>query len=176
MQSGEILIPGKGERITCIRSGLDGGPFIFDFELDPGVKGPPMHTHEEHNETFEILQGELMIKVVGQVHHCKAGDRLTLTPNDPHTFWNPSKTEKLCCRVEHGGRFERAIVQPDLARLALFIHTVDGGSIRVHNAVLRLLMRWIARVARLAGVKPVLTDPFSGGACGSAPGRGAAAA
>lgn len=155
MRSGETLIPGKGETITCIRSGLDGGPFVFDFELDPVVKGPPIHTHEEHNETFEILQGELMIKVIGRIHHCKAGDRLTLTPNDPHTFWNPSKTARVSCRVEHGGRFERAIIQPDLARVALFIHTVDAGSIRVHNPVLRLLMRCFAAVAGMAGKKPV---------------------
>lgn len=176
MRNGETLIPGKGERITCIQSGVNGGPFIFEFELEPGVKGPPMHTHEEGNETFEVLEGEIEIRVGRRVHRCRAGDRLTLTPDDPHTFRNPSGSHNVRCRVEHGGRFERAIVQRGLPQLAVYIHRVDAGSIRVHNPVLRVMMRWIAAVAALAGVKPVLTDPLSGGAGGSARGRGAAAA
>ncbi len=164
MRSGEVLLPGKGERITCIRSGLDGGPFLFDFELDPGVKDPPMHTHEAAEKIFEILEGEMMIRVGSEVHHCKVGDRLTLTPNDPHTFWNPSKTQKVRCRVQHGGRFERAIVQPDLPRLALFIHTVDAGSIRVHNPAFKVLMKVIAGVSGAMGMKPIPTEALSGGA------------
>lgn len=155
MRNGETLYPGKGERITCIRSGLDGGPFIFEFELEPGVKGPPMHTHENHTETFEVLDGEIVIRVKDRNHHCRPGDRLTLTPDDPHTFWNPSTTHNVRCRVEHGGRFERAIMQPDFPKLCLFLHTVDAGAIRVHNPILRTLMSVIARIAGLTGMRPV---------------------
>lgn len=53
------------------------------------------------------------------------------------------------CRVEHGGRFERAIIQPDLVRLAMFINDIDPGWIRVHNAGLRLLMCVLAKIDAL---------------------------
>ena len=149
MREGQTIFPGKGERITCIRSGADGGPFIFDFELDPGIKGPPMHTHEQHDEIINVLDGEFGLQIGSLRRTCRAGESIHLTPADPHTFWNASSTSIVRCRVEHGGRFERAIIQPDLVRLSMFINGVDPGSIRVHHAGLRLLMSILAKIGTL---------------------------
>jgi mannose-6-phosphate isomerase-like protein (cupin superfamily) len=149
MHRGQTISPGKGERITCIQSGIDGSPFIFDFELDPGIKGPPLHTHEEHDERITVLSGEFGLQIGDTRRVCRAGESVLLKPQDPHTFWNASSTSIVRCRVEHGGRFERAIIQPDLVRLAMFINDVDPGAIRVHNAALRLLMSVLAKIGAL---------------------------
>lgn len=117
MREGEVARPQPGEKVTCIRSGLGGGPFIFDVELAPGTGGPPTHTHDEGDEIVEVLEGEVVFRVNGEEKLLRAGDSLTLTPKDAHTFWNPSKTDRVVARVTHGPRFERLIVQPGLTAL-----------------------------------------------------------
>ncbi len=149
MREGQTMSPNKGERITCIRSGLDGGPFIFEFELDPGVTGPPMHSHEGHDERISVLAGEFGLQIGNTRRVCRAGESVLLTPADVHTFWNASPTSTVRCRVEHGGRFERAIAQPDLLRLSMYVSRVDPGAVRVHNRGLRMLMSVLARIGSL---------------------------
>src|SRR4051812_10081575 len=125
MRAGEIARPSPGEKVTCIRSGQSGGPFIFDFELAPGAKGPPTHVHDEGDETIEIFEGEITFRVNGRDRLLRAGESLTLTPKDQHTFWNPSKTATLRARVTHGARFERVIAQPGLTSLLMYSCYVD---------------------------------------------------
>jgi|GEM_PF-2154241 len=149
MREGETISPNKGERITCIRSGLDGGPFIFEFELDTGTTGPPLHSHEGQDERISVIAGEFGLQIGGTRRVLRAGESVNLTPDDPHTFWNASSTSIVRCRAEHGGRFERAIAQPDLLRLSIYISRVDPGSVRIHNAGLRLLMLILARIGTL---------------------------
>ena len=66
MREGEVLQPSPGETITCIRSGLSGGPFIFDLELAPGAGRPPTHTHDEGDEHIEVRVGEIVFRVNGK--------------------------------------------------------------------------------------------------------------
>ncbi len=157
MREGEVVRVSDGERVTCIRSGQEGGPFVFEFELAPGAGGPPIHTHDEGNETIELLEGALSVRVHGRDRVLRAGDRLTLTPDDPHTFRNASKTERVRARVTHGARFERLVVQPGFLATIVYLVDVDPGASRVRNPWLRRLMPLIARFARLRGVRPVGT-------------------
>lgn len=156
MREGEVARPAPGETITCIRSGQDGGPFIFDLELGPGRKGPPMHSHDEGDEIIEVTSGTIVFRVGNKREELGPGDSLTLTPEQPHTFWNPSKTEPVTCRVTHGPRFERAIAQPDLTSLAMYLVHVDPGASRAASPMARAVLRVIASVGRLRGKKPVL--------------------
>ena len=153
MHKSQTISPGKGERITCIQSGIDGSPFTFDFEPDPGIKGPPMHTHEEHDEQITVLSGEFGLQIGNTRRICRAGESVRLKPEDPHTLWNASASTPVRCRVEHGRRFEHAIIQPDLMRLAMYINQVDPGSIRVHGAAPRLFLSMLARLGALFRLK-----------------------
>ncbi len=138
MKEGQVSHPERGHTITCLRSGRDGGPFVFEMELAPGASGPPVHTHDEGDETVEVLSGEIAFRVSGVEQVLRRGETLTLTPRDPHTFWNPSKTDPVRCKVTHGGRFERAIEQPSFPALAVYLSFVDPGASRVHSPVLAL--------------------------------------
>jgi mannose-6-phosphate isomerase-like protein (cupin superfamily) len=155
MREGEVVRPSPKETVTCIRSGQSGGPFVFDLELAAGAKGPPTHTHDEGDEIIEVLEGEVVFRVDGQDKLLRAGDSLTLTPTDAHTFWNPSKTASVRARVTHGPRFERFIVQPDLTSMLMYLCYVDPGASRATNPVMKMAMRVIARVGRLRGVRLV---------------------
>ncbi len=159
MHEGEIARPSPGETITCIRSGQSGGPFIFDLELAPGSGRPPTHTHDEGDELIEVLEGEIVFRVHGEDKLLRAGDSLTLTPADPHTFWNPSKTERLRARVTHGARFERLIVQPGVTQILMYLTYVDAGASRATSPLLQLVARVIAWIGRLRGVQMVGVGP-----------------
>lgn len=155
MHEGEIARPSPGETITCIRSGQTGGPFIFDLELAPGAGRPPTHTHDEGDEIIEVLAGEMVFRVNGAERVLRAGEKLTLTPADAHTFWNPSKTASSSARVVHGARFERLIAQPGLLALVMYLTYVDPGASRASHPGMRFLTRLIAWVGKLRGAKPV---------------------
>jgi hypothetical protein len=155
MREGEVVHPGPGETIACIRSGLSGGPFIFELELAPGTGGPPTHTHDEGDEIIEMLEGEMIFRVNGERVQLRPGDSITLTPRDAHTFWNPSKTQSARARVTHGARFERLIVQPDMTSMLVYLAYVDPGASRATNPMMRLMARIIAALGRLRGIHPV---------------------
>jgi mannose-6-phosphate isomerase-like protein (cupin superfamily) len=145
--------PSPGEKVTCIRSGQSGGPFIFDLELAPGTGGPPTHTHDEGNELIEVLEGEMMFRVNGEKKLLRAGDSLMLTPSDAHTFWNPSKQDCVVARVTHGARFERAIAQPSLTAVLMYLCYVDPGASRAVHPLVNLMVRVVAWFGRLRGVR-----------------------
>jgi hypothetical protein len=159
MREGEVARPSPRETITCIRSGQFGGPFIFDLELAPGAGGPPTHTHDEGDELIEVLEGEIMFRVAGKNRRLGAGDALTLTPNDPHTFWNPSKTARARARVTHGARFERAIAQPSLTSLLMYLVYVDPGASRATSPMVKLVARLVAWIGRRRGVQMIGVAP-----------------
>lgn len=153
MREGETIRPSPGERITCIESSSGGGRFVFELELAPGVGGPPIHTHDEGDETIEVLEGEIDFKVHGKWRRLGPGDSLTLTPSDPHTFRNPSREHPVRCNVIHGARFEKLMAQPDLSRLAIYLTDVDPGASRTSSAFMRLVLRVMSAFAKLRGLR-----------------------
>lgn len=155
MREGEIAHPSPGETITCIRSAQSGGPFIFEVALAPGTGGPPTHTHDEGDELIEVLEGEVVFRVNGRKTLLRAGDSLTLTPADAHTFWNPSRTARVRARVTHGARFERAIAQPSLTALLMYLTYVDPGASRATHPMMKVMARVVAWIGRVRGVQPI---------------------
>lgn len=155
MREGETARPGPNETVTCIRSGQSGGPFIFDLELAPGAGGPPTHTHDEGDELVEVIEGEIVFRVNGEKRLLRTGDSLTLTPKDAHTFWNPSKTNRVRARITHGVRFERLIVQPGITEILMYLTYVDPGASRATNPLVVLAARVIAWFGRMRGVRMV---------------------
>ncbi len=153
MNPGETFHPRPGETFTCVRSGADGGPFVFEMELGPRGVGPPMHTHDDVDEVIEVLSGSIEFQLRDGWRRLKPGESLTLTPSDPHTFRNPSQSEPVRCRVTHGNRFERAI-QPDLTRTAMYLMDVDPGASRMASPMVRAVLWLVARIGRLRGISP----------------------
>ena len=143
--------PGPGERVTCLRSGLGGGSFIFEFEVAPNGKGPPRHTHDEGDEIIAVTRGVLEVEVNGQWRRLGPGEAVTLRPSDVHTFRNGSKDAPVVCEVVHGSRFERAIVQRSFLDICYYLAYVDPGVTRMRSLAVRALMRAMAFIAKLAG-------------------------
>jgi quercetin dioxygenase-like cupin family protein len=152
MIEGQTVRPGPGERLTCLRSGEDGGDFVFEFEVAPGSRGPERHSHDEGDETIEVKSGTLEVEVNGEWTRLGPRQSVTLRPGDVHTFRNASRDEPVICIGTAGPRFERLIEITNVLEACYYMTYVDPGASRIHDRWLLALIRAIAAVARLGGV------------------------
>lgn len=92
--SSKIVITGQGlhqnilgDSQTVKLTGKDtAGKFtIIENDNPPGV-GIPMHVHENEDEVFRILEGEMEFVVDGKTSILKAGDTIFLPRQVPHSF------------------------------------------------------------------------------------------
>lgn len=49
---------------------------------------PPAHFHPHQTEHFQLLSGELTLRMGGQLWVLKTGDRFSIPPNTAHSMWN----------------------------------------------------------------------------------------
>ncbi|KAI8317059.1 hypothetical protein K4K59_011863 [Colletotrichum sp. SAR11_240] len=69
-----------------------------EFTLPPGLKGPPPHWHEMHDETFLTTKGTIRYHIpkpdgTEDIIDAKEGDYVTVPVRAPHTFSNPTDQE-----------------------------------------------------------------------------------
>jgi quercetin dioxygenase-like cupin family protein len=71
----------------------------------PGGSPPPAHLHPEQDEHFEVLEGELHVKVAGQERTLVAGEVLDIPRGTPHQMWNPGgEIARVSWRTSPAGR------------------------------------------------------------------------
>jgi len=89
-----FLPPGDGERletdsrvatIKIAREELA----LIEFELEPGFKGPDPHTHDDHVDSFYVLEGEPEFLVDDERFRLGAGSYVAAPIGVVHTFSNP---------------------------------------------------------------------------------------
>lgn len=62
--------------------------------IPPRTRGPPLHWHEMHDETFLVTRGTVRFHLHGKPDiDAKAGDYVVVPTKGPHTFSNPSDEE-----------------------------------------------------------------------------------
>lgn len=57
-------------------------------ETPPRVPGPPPHSHENYEESFLVLEGEMQFIIEGETRVARAGELVDLPPNTVHSFNN----------------------------------------------------------------------------------------
>jgi mannose-6-phosphate isomerase-like protein (cupin superfamily) len=77
----------KDNRVATIKIGRDELSLI-EFELEPGFKGPNPHTHEDHVDSFYVLDGEADFLMDGEQLRLGAGSFVAAPIGVEHTFWN----------------------------------------------------------------------------------------
>ena len=94
--AGEQLInPVTGQRLVFRRTTHDTGGELLEVEsyLPPGSIEPVEHLHPRQEEHFEVIAGEVRVRLAGQVRTLRAGDTLLIPPGTPHAMWNAGSTE-----------------------------------------------------------------------------------
>jgi len=85
-----ISRPGDGERFErenrtiTIRVDLP-GLSVLEIEFDETFKVDP-HTHDDHVDSFYVLDGEVEFYLDGAWHRCGPGTFLSVPPNVEHGF------------------------------------------------------------------------------------------
>lgn len=93
-----VALPGRSnaENISILEHAL------------PFGDSPPLHVHEEEDELFYILEGELLFQLDGQRRVAKAGDALVAPRKQPHGFRVTSPEGARLLTITRGG-FEAAV-------------------------------------------------------------------
>jgi quercetin dioxygenase-like cupin family protein len=72
-------------RVATIKVGRDELSLI-EFELEPGFEGPEPHTHDDHVDSFYVLEGEAEFLVGDERLLLEAGSFVAAPPGVVHTF------------------------------------------------------------------------------------------
>jgi quercetin dioxygenase-like cupin family protein len=86
-----LLGAGEGERlptrtrVATIKIGREELSLI-EFELEPGFEGPPPHSHDDHVDSFYVLEGEAEFELEGERVALGAGSFVAAPPGAAHTF------------------------------------------------------------------------------------------
>jgi quercetin dioxygenase-like cupin family protein len=89
-----LLQPGEGERyeadtrVATIKIGREELSLI-EFELEPGFQGPEPHTHDDHVDSFYVVEGEAEFQLDNETLRLSAGSFVAAPPGVVHTFSNP---------------------------------------------------------------------------------------
>jgi mannose-6-phosphate isomerase-like protein (cupin superfamily) len=125
------LALGPSERIRI----LERSPQKLLAEVSYGADGspPPPHFHPQQDERFEILEGELTVKMDGETRVLQAGDAIDIPRGSSHQFWNAgSVPARATWETRPAGRTEEwwtavdglgaANGRPGLLSLAPLVH------------------------------------------------------
>jgi len=94
-----------------------GGVFLlFEDEMDAG-KVTPMHLHPATDETFYLLEGEILLDVDGEQRSLGAGGVAVIPRGVPHAFMATSPIVRLLCFQTPGNNeaFYRLASEPVIA-------------------------------------------------------------
>ena len=161
MSEDRVLRLPAGELISIIRTGSETEGEVFEFEsvLPSGRSGPPAHWHRVEQETFEVVEGRLRVRVGHAVRHLGPGESLVVAPGIVHAFSNPTgERVRMITRETQAGQLEgqlRVMASagrlPPLLRLAE-VNAGNGFSFflaGVPEFPQRLLWQGLAGLARL---------------------------
>jgi quercetin dioxygenase-like cupin family protein len=87
--------PVTGQSIKFIQTSADTHGELLEVETVYNAKStePVEHYHPYQTEDFVILEGEVRVKLNGEINTLKAGDTLHIPANTTHAMWN-SGTKK----------------------------------------------------------------------------------
>jgi len=79
--------PGERFRIRTSSSDTSGAYLIFEVEAAPRI-GVPLHTHDNEEEHFVVIEGTLQIAVGGKAQDFPPGSSITVNKGIPHAWCN----------------------------------------------------------------------------------------
>jgi quercetin dioxygenase-like cupin family protein len=100
----EVIAPGSGHHLhflnhlatVKVRGGEDGAFSVVEFTASRGL-GPPLHRHDDEDELFVVLDGEVAFHTGDDRLLTAAGGMALLPHGIPHTFQVHSATATFVC-------------------------------------------------------------------------------
>ncbi|MFN8352834.1 MAG: cupin domain-containing protein [Spirosomataceae bacterium] len=94
-----ILAAGEGDKLAAAgveitfkaqKNQTNGLWSCLEYQGPPQFQGPPPHYHQQMEEMFYVLEGNLTFVLDGQIHVAQAGSFVSIPPLHVHTFSNPN--------------------------------------------------------------------------------------
>jgi quercetin dioxygenase-like cupin family protein len=104
--------PVTGERFTWrqVAADTDGRLVMGEMVLPPGGFVAAEHVHPNQEERYEILAGELKVRLDGREQTVGPGDRVVVPAGRPHIWWNAGREDvRFRCEVTPALHFETFI-------------------------------------------------------------------
>jgi mannose-6-phosphate isomerase-like protein (cupin superfamily) len=104
--------PVTGERFTWrqVAADTDGRLVMGEMVLPPGGFVTAEHVHPNQEERYEILAGELTVRLDGREQAVGPGDRVVVPVGRPHVWWNAGPEDvRFRCEVTPALHFEAFI-------------------------------------------------------------------
>jgi mannose-6-phosphate isomerase-like protein (cupin superfamily) len=90
----QLPLEPPGEKVTVVTSAADSDGALLEVEAEWASAGhkPLAHYHPLQDEHFEILEGELGVRMNDAVRVLQAGDKLDVPHGTVHAMWNSGPT------------------------------------------------------------------------------------
>ena len=87
-----ISNPVTGQDILFLQTAADTGGALLEMESTYHARSvePVTHYHPEQEEDFTVVQGEIHVRLHGEVRVLRSGDQLHIPRNTIHSMWNAS--------------------------------------------------------------------------------------
>ena len=108
-----VVQPGEGHHVGNVEflaRSIDTERFNFALvTIAPRRAGPEQHAHDEEDDSFYILEGELVFTVDGDEVTASVGTFILVPPGVPHTFANHTDEPARFVNVHAPAGFDRRL-------------------------------------------------------------------
>jgi mannose-6-phosphate isomerase-like protein (cupin superfamily) len=93
-RTGDVFSLTDGETVTVRAPSADSGGELLEVEAEwaPDPHRPLPHSHPSQDEHFEVLEGELSVKLGDERRTLQPGDTLDVPAGTVHAMWNSGPT------------------------------------------------------------------------------------
>jgi mannose-6-phosphate isomerase-like protein (cupin superfamily) len=102
--AGYVVPPGTGVAgdpgLKASQHSTGGALSVFETTIGAG---PPLHVHDQEDECFYVLGGELSVRCGSDTFDASAGSFVFLPRGRPHRFWARDRPAKLLLIIVPGG-------------------------------------------------------------------------
>jgi mannose-6-phosphate isomerase-like protein (cupin superfamily) len=112
-----VIAPGTGRRVGNVEFlALSEHTPRFNVSiitLAPGLHGPDAHIHDDEDDAFYVLDGDLRFVINEQEIPAAAGTFLLVPPGIMHTFMNPTSSPVRMLNIHAPAGFDRRLLVAD---------------------------------------------------------------
>ena len=109
-----VVAPGSGRRVGNVEFlALSEHSPRFNLSIitmAPGRKGPEAHVHDDEDDAFYVLDGELRFLVEDEEIAAPAGTFVLVPPGVVHTFANPTSSPVRILNIHAPAGFDRRLL------------------------------------------------------------------
>ena len=116
MKSAAVVVePGAGARVgnvefLCLSE--DSARFnLSQITMAPHKHGPPAHVHDDEDDAFYILEGELVFEVEGDEIVAGPNTFVLVPPGVTHTFVNRTDSEVRLLNIHAPAGFDKRLLE-----------------------------------------------------------------